>query len=359
MLRAELTHALRDIRLDVALAVADGETVALAGASGAGKTTVLRAIAGLVRPDAGRVTCGDAVWLDRAGGVDLAPEARGCGVLFQDYALFGHLRTWQNVAYGLRDVRRSQRRAAAIALLARFGAEGLADARPGALSGGERQRVALARALATRPRVLLLDEPLSALDPATRAGAARELAAVLADGRVPAIVVTHDYVEAATLGDRVAVLDGGRIVQDAPPAQLAAAPASAFVADFTGASVLAGTARPGGGGLTEVALGGGGVLLSTDRATGPVHAIVRPWEVGLEAADAEPPGAAASARTRLGARVTAVTPLGNRVRVGLAVPEPLTADVTLAAADALALAPGGRVVVVLKATATRLVAPAD
>jgi molybdate transport system ATP-binding protein len=354
MLRAELTHALRDVRLDVALAVADGETVALAGASGAGKTTVLRAIAGLVRPDAGRVTCGDAVWLDRGGGVDLAPEARRCGVLFQDYALFGHLRTWQNVAYGLRDVRRSQRRVAAIALLARFGAEGLADARPGALSGGERQRVALARALATRPRVLLLDEPLSALDPATRASSARELAAVLADGGVPAIVVTHDYVEAATLGDRVAVLDGGRIVQRGPAARLSAAPASGFVADFTGAAVLTGRVREQGGGergLTLVQLDGGGVIAATAPGDGEVAVSIHPWEVTIEPAGAP---ATSSAQNRLEAEVVSVTEIGNRVRVGLALPQPFTAEVTQASVQRLGLRPGLRVVAVWKAAATRV-----
>jgi molybdate transport system ATP-binding protein len=358
MLQVELTHALRGPGLAVELEVAAGETVALAGASGAGKTTILRAIAGLVRPDAGRVRCGGATWLETQRRIDVPPEERGCGVVFQDYALFPHLHVWRNVAYGLRGMRRSARRTAAVALLDRFGAAGLAEARPGTLSGGERQRVALARALAPGPRVLLLDEPLSALDPTTRAGAARELAAALAAGGVPAIVVTHDFVEAATLGDRVAVLDGGRIVQDAPPAMLAAEPGSAFVADFTGASVLPGTARAAAGGLTEVVLAGGGRLLSTDRAAGAVHAVVRPWEAGLEAPGAAPPRDAASPRTRLRARVTAVTPLGNRVRVGLALPEPLTADVTLAAAGGLALAPGTEVVVVLKATATRLLARA-
>jgi molybdate transport system ATP-binding protein len=173
---------------------------------------------------------------------------------------------------------------------------------------------------------------------------------------VPAIVVTHDFAEAALLADRVAVLDGGRIVQHGPAAELAAAPANAFVADFTGASVVDGTARAGPAGLTVVELPSGARVVSSDAAIGPVSAIVRPWDVVLEPPEAAAPDAApVSAQNRLPAQIVAVTPLGNRLRVGLALPEPLAAEVTASAADRLALAPGRRVVAAWKATATRVV----
>src|SRR5919199_4321660 len=213
MLRVDARTALGTLGLDVALHVAPGECLALAGPSGAGKTSVLRVIAGLRRPDAGRVTCGDVVWLDPAAGVDLAPERRRVGYVFQEHALFAHLPAWRNVAYGLRGLPRARRRERAHELLERFGLGHVADARPRTLSGGERQRVALARALALEPAALLLDEPLSALDARTRARAARSLAAALREVAVPAVLVTHDFAEAALLGETIGVLDGGRIVQ--------------------------------------------------------------------------------------------------------------------------------------------------
>ena len=340
------------IELDVALEVPAGECLALAGPSGAGKTSVLRIAAGLLRPRTGRVSCGGELWLDTERGVDVAPERRRCGYVFQEYALFPNLRVWQNVAYPLRELPRAERAERARELLHRFGIAGLADARPQTLSGGERQRVALARALAVRPRALLLDEPLSALDTRTRAAASRALAAVLRAAGVPALLVTHDFAEAAQLGDRVGVIDGGRVVQLGTPAQLAASPVSSFVADFTGASVLTGTARSEAGGLTVVALDGGGEIRSVDERSGPVAASVFPWEISLE-----PPAGAHSdsARNRLAAEVVSVTALGNRVRVGLAAPQPLAAEVTAAAAGELGLRAGVRVTAAWKATATRLV----
>ena len=213
--------------------------------------------------------------------------------------------------------------------------------------------LALARALARRPEVLLLDEPLSALDARTRAGATRELAAVLRESEAPAILVTHDFAEAAQLGDRVGVVDGGRVVQEGTPSELAATPRSAFVADFTGAVVLTGTARPGDGGLTVVELDGGGTVASTDSGFGPVAVSVYPWEIAVE-----PAGEAAhgSAQNRLAAEVVSVTVVGNRVRVGLAAPQPLVAEVTVGSAERLGLRAGGRVVATFKAAATRLVA---
>src|SRR5437763_7124184 len=325
----------------VALEVEPGAPLALAGPSGAGKTTVLRLIAGLGRPRAaGRVACGGETWLDTAAGIDRPPEHRGCGFVFQDHALFPHLTAWRNVAY-------TADRERALGLLRRFGIAHRADAHPHELSGGERQRVALARAMAAGPRVLLLDEPFGALDPRTRAHAARELASFLAELDIPAVVVTHDFAEAALLAGEVAILESGRIVQRDTPSRLAAAPASSFVADFTGAVVLTGTAFPGE--LTRVELDGGGRLTSVDQADGPVAVSVHPWEIALE--PTEPEG---SALNRLDAEVVAVTSIGNRTRVGLAAPQPMAAEITTQSAQRLGLRVGTRVFAVWKAAATRL-----
>jgi molybdate transport system ATP-binding protein len=337
--------------LDVALEVPAGSCLALAGPSGAGKTSVLRVAAGLSRPQHGRVTCGEEVWLDTAEGIDVPCERRRCGYVFQEYALFSHLRAWQNVAYPMRGADRGERRRRALALLERFGVAHLADQRPPTLSGGERQRVAVARALARRPAALLLDEPLSALDARARAAAGRELAAVLTAAGVPALLVTHDFTEAALLGHRVGVIDGGRVIQEGTAAELAAAPASAFVADFAGAVVLTGVARPARDGLTHVTLDGGGTVLSTEPGEGPVAVSVFPWEISLAPAGSERTG---SAQNHLPVRVVSVTAVGNRVRAGLAAPQPLTAELSDASVHELALTPGASVVATWKATATRL-----
>jgi molybdate transport system ATP-binding protein len=335
VLRVEAALSLGSLDLDVAFSVPAGSCLALAGPSGAGKTSVLRVVAGLLKPDRGGVWCGDVEW------TELAPERRRCGYVFQDYALFGHMPAWKNVAYA------GVSRVEAVALLERFGLGSRAQARPAELSGGERQRVAVARALARKPDVLLLDEPLSALDPRTRASAARELAAVLRDSGVPALLVTHDFHEAATLGDVVGVLDAGRIVQMGSAAELSARPASAFVADFTGAVVLTGVASAGA--VTTVALDGGGTVVSTDDASGPVAASVYPWEIVLER-DVAP----SSAQNHLAVEVVSVTQFGGRARVALSAGQPLVAEVTAAAVRDLALAPGARVTATWKAAATRL-----
>ena len=353
MLRVEARARLGALELDVALAVEAGECLAVAGPSGAGKTSVLRVGAGLLRPERGLVEANGETWLDTSRGVDLPPERRRCGYLFQEYALFPHLSAWQNVAYPLQGLSRGERRRRALELLDRFGVGRLAEARPATLSGGERQRVALARALARRPGVLLLDEPLAALDARTRTSAARELGLVLREVEVPALLVTHDFSEAAQLGDRVGVIDAGRVVQEGTPSELAAAPRSAFVADFTGAVVLTGTARAGADGLTHVELDGGGEVASIDAAEGAVAVSVYPWEIAIE-----PAGEAAhgSTQNRLAAEVLSVTAVGNRVRLGLAAPQPLAAEVTSAAAEQLGLRAGLRVTASWKAAATRLVA---
>ncbi len=303
------------------------------GPSGAGKSTLLRLIAGLLRPAAGRVEVDGAVWF--GPGVDLPPERRGVGFVFQDYALFPHLSVRGNVAFGAAQPVEP--------LLERLGIAHLAGARPGSLSGGERQRVALARALATDPRLLLLDEPLSALDPATRGAVAGELASVLREAGVPALVVTHSFEEAVSLTDRVAVIERGRISQQGPAEELLEAPATPFVAEFAGLNHLPGTAH---GGLIE--LDRGGAVRSATSGTGPVSVLIAPWEITL----ALHPPQQESALNHLAGVVERVVVLGSRARV---VAAGITAEVTPESVDRLGLRPGLPVVAVWKATSTRVV----
>ncbi len=333
-----LDHPLRSFRLSVALELGR-ETLALVGPSGAGKSSVLRAIAGLLTPERGSVALGQHRWLDTEAGIELTPERRSVGLVFQEYALFPHLDVRRNVAFGGRE--------RVDELLERFRISHLASARPGDLSGGERQRVALARALARGPRVLLLDEPLSALDAYTRAAVRGELSELLAELQLPTLLVTHDFEDAAALADRVGVIVEGQILQLGPAAELLAAPADAFVASFTGANLLHGTARPGLDGLTEVALDAGGSAWSTDGGEGRVGLVVYPWDVAL--ARTEPID---SAVNHLRGDVRSLVTLGNRVRVRVG---PLTAEITAASAERLGLAEGQPVVASFKATASRLV----
>jgi molybdate transport system ATP-binding protein len=337
-LHVDLSHPLRSFRVELALAVGR-ETVALVGPSGAGKTTVLRAIAGLVRPEQGRIALGARAWFDSERGVDLPPERRSVGLVFQEYALFPHMNVEDNIAYG--------GRARAAELLDRLGIAELRKARPGDLSGGERQRVALARSLARDPAVLLLDEPLSALDAHTRGRVRVELHDLLARLRLPTLIVTHDFHDAAALADRVSVIVEGRLVQSGKAQELVDAPASAFVADFTGGNLLRGLARRGAEGLTEITLEDGTRIFSTDEAEGPVGAVVYPWEVAL--ARAAPTD---SARNHVTAPIATMAPVANRVRVRVG---PLTAEITAASAERLALRPGEVVVASFKAAGTRLV----
>ena len=285
------------------------------------------------------MTFGAEAWLDTERKIHVPPERRSVGLVFQEYALFPHMTVAQNVAYGGRD--------GVPALLETLGIAPLAGARPDELSGGERQRVALARALARDPAVLLLDEPLTALDSHTRAHVRAELEEVLARLRLPTLLVTHDFQDAAALALRVGVLVAGRIVQLGSPAELVAAPASPFVADFTGGNLLRGVARLGGGGLTEIRLDGGARIFSTDRVEGHVGAVVYPWEVAV-ARDAP----VDSAQNHLAAPIASMVPVANRVRVRIG---PLTAEITAASAERLALRPGDHVVASFKATGTRLV----
>jgi molybdenum ABC transporter ATP-binding protein len=336
-LDVRLAHPLRAFGLELALVVESG-TLALVGPSGAGKTTVLRAIAGLLRPRQGSIILDGETWLDTAAGVDVPPERRRVGFVFQEYALFPHMTVRANVAFG-----GSER---VDELLERLRIGALAGAKPHAISGGERQRVALARALARDPAVLLLDEPLAALDAHTRSHVRGELRELLSGLDLPTVLVTHDFEDAATLADRVGVLVEGRLLQVGTPAELVAAPTDAFVASFTGANLLPGVAKPGRDGLTEVALDAGFLAYSTDAARGRAALAVYPWEVALARAAPDD-----SAVNHVWAPIASVVPLGNRVRVRVG---PLAAEVTAASAERLGLREGDVVVASFKATATRL-----
>ncbi len=341
-LNVDFTHPLRSFDAAVSLTVQPGITTALVGPSGAGKTTVLRVVSGLLHPRQGVVRCDGTTWLDTAAGTDVPPERRRVGYLFQEYALFPHLDVLGNVRFGAR------RGAPVDELLERFRIAHLARAHARELSGGERQRVALARALALEPSVLLLDEPLSALDTHTKATVRGELHDLLRQLALPAILVTHDFEDAAALADRIGVIVEGHVLQEGTAAELVGRPESPFVASFTGATLLEGVAAPGRNGLTEIVLDAGGSAWSTDAGEGRVAVAVYPWEVALSQ---ELPDDSAVNHVR--APVASIVPLGNRARVRVG---PVVAEVTLASAERLGLAEGRVAVASFKATATRIVA---
>jgi molybdate transport system ATP-binding protein len=237
----EITKQLPEFTLDVAWSAGDGVAV-LFGPSGAGKTLTLQCLAGLIRPDAGRIVVDDRVLFDSAAGVDLPPQQRRVGYVFQGYALFPHLTVGQNVAFGLRDRPRAERLSRAAEVMERLGLGGLTHRRTGELSGGQRQRVALGRALAIDPALLLLDEPLSALDAPLRRSLRDELRTILSGWGTAAVLVTHDFTEAYQIADRIVIYESGRVIQSAPRAELLWQPASEAVARIMGLrNVLHGT----------------------------------------------------------------------------------------------------------------------
>jgi molybdate transport system ATP-binding protein len=335
-LGVDFTLPLRDFELTLALDVE--RTVALVGPSGAGKTSILRVISGLADRARGRVALGDEVWLDTRLRIARRPEERRVGLVFQEYALFPHLSVRGNVAYAGRG--RVQE------LLERFRIAHLADARPADLSGGERQRVALARALARDPAVLLLDEPLAALDAHTKSQVRGELHELLRELALPTLLVTHDYEDAAALANEVGVLVDGTLRQLASPAELVARPRDAFVASFTGANLLHGSALRSGD-MTEVRLSTGERLFSTDDAEGEVGVVVYPWDVSVAREHADD-----SALNVVRGEIGSVVEVANRVRVRIG---PVTAEVTSSSAGRLELGRGGVAYATFKATGTRLV----
>lgn len=323
------------ITVDAAFAAGAGQTVAILGPNGAGKTTLLRAIAGLRRLDAGRVVLDGVTLEDTTARVNLPTERRPIGVVFQHYLLFPHLDVMENVAYGprARGMPRSKARALASDWLGRLGISALASARPASLSGGEAQRVALARALASGPRLLLLDEPLAALDVTTRSQVRGELRSHLAEFAGVRVLVTHDPVDALTLADRIVVLESGRVVQQGTVAEVTLRPRSDFVADLVGVNLLRGRARQG---LLE--LGDGTAIAIPTHANGEMFAVIRPSAISLYRARPE-----GSPRNVFAGSVASVECGGERCRVRLRGSVPLVVEVTPAAVHELGLAEGAPV----------------
>ncbi len=254
--------------LDVTVAVGPGQVLAVLGPNGSGKSTLLRVVAGLEPLCGGRLAVDGAVVDEPAAGVFVPAELRGVGVVFQDYRLFPHLSVVENVAFSARaqGLGRAAARHAALSWLERFGVADLATRRPTQLSGGQAQKVALARALASSPRVLLLDEPLAALDASATVAARAVVREAVSDFDGATIVVTHDPLDALLLGDRLLVLDRGRVTQEGPVAEVTRRPRTPYVASLVGLNRYAGQLREDG---TTVDLDGGGVLVG--RPDGPVH----------------------------------------------------------------------------------------
>ncbi|MFK4155839.1 ABC transporter ATP-binding protein [Streptomyces fungicidicus] len=326
-------------RLDIALRAAPGEVVALLGPNGAGKTTALRALAGLAPLTAGHL---------RLDGADLRrtpPESRPVGVVFQDYLLFPHLTALDNVAFGprCRGAGKAEARAQAAEWLDRMGLAGHAGARPRRLSGGQAQRVAVARALATHPRLLLLDEPLAALDARTRLEVRAQLRRHLAAFEAVAVLVTHDPLDAMVLADRLVVVEGGRIVQEGSPSEIARHPRTEYIAQLVGLNLYRGQAE----GHT-VRLATGPAVSTTEDLSGPVFVAFPPGAVTLYRE--RPTGS--SARNLWHCEVAGLETHGDQIRVELTGELALAADLTTVAAAELDLHPGAPVWAAVKAAQT-------
>jgi molybdate transport system ATP-binding protein len=329
--------------LSVDIEVRPGEVLALLGPNGAGKSTLLRCLAGLAAVDAGRIMIDSNVVDDPAVAAFVEPEDRSVGFVFQNYVLFEHMTIVENVAFGLRASGTPKARALATAhdWLKRVGLAELAAVRPKALSGGQAQRVALVRALATSPRVLLLDEPLAALDVGTRATVRRDLHRHLESFEGMAILVTHDPVDAYALADRVAILDAGRIVQIGTLAEVTARPRSRYVADLVGVNLVSGNVSEG-----VLATSSGARVVIADAPAGPSLAIIRPHSISLVRDHPE----GSSARNVWAGTVAEIDRLGERARVSIDGLLPLTAEITVAALEAMQLRSGDDLFATVKAT---------
>lgn len=326
----------------------------LFGPSGCGKSTTLRVLAGLERPAEGRIVCGEEVWLDASRGVWRPAQQRRVGLVFQELALFPHLSAAGNIAFGLSRLPRARQQMRVQQMLALFQLESLAESYPNQLSGGQRQRVALARALACQPRLLLLDEPLSALDEPLRAHLRCQIRRQLVQFGIPVIWVTHDRDEALAVGDQLVVMAGGRVRQSGPVEKIFRHPCDLEVARIVGTQVVS-SARliSQRDGLAIVDAGGTElVALAPEEMTREVYVCFRPEEVLLLGPQ---PEAAMSARNRFPAVVRALWPEGALVRVDLQAGFALSALVTRPAAEALALCEGMTVTVAIKAPAIHLI----
>ena len=325
----------------------------LFGPSGSGKTTLLRCLAGLEWPDEGRIQFGSTTWIDAAAHVRLSPQARRIGYMPQDYALFPTHTVAGNIAYGLSDLQSAARQERVRELIALLQLQGLEQAKPTQLSGGQQQRVALARAIARRPQLLLLDEPLSALDAPTRVKLCGELRALLTQQAIPAIVVTHDWAEALTLGDIIAVMNAGQVLQVGSPQEVFSRPANAEVAKIVGIeTVVQGHVVANDNGLATVSVNGTRLKgLSADVSGSAVYVCIRAEDVLLEQAGS----GITSARNHLSGHVTEVVPQGVLVTVTVDCGFPLRAVITRGAREELGLEIGSVVTAAIKAGAVHLV----
>lgn len=342
-LRAHIVVSRGSLDLDVWLNVADGEVVALLGPNGAGKSTTLRCLAGLLSIGRGSIEYDGTVLDDPATGTFVPSEDRACGVTFQHYQLFPTMTVLENVAFGLRakGVDKTLARDRAREWLLRVGVDAVERSRPDQLSGGQAQRVALARALASRPKLLLLDEPLAALDALTRVEVRRELRRHLEEFLGSVVLVTHDPVDAYALADRVVIIEGGHVVQDGTFTDIAAHPRSAYVAELAGVNMLRGSLM---GGVFAID-GGATLVVAADHLDGQAIAVIRPQAVSLHATRPE-----GSPRNTWHAAVIEVDHRGDRVRVRLQGPVQLTAEITAAAAEALSIKVGLELWAAVKAT---------
>jgi molybdate transport system ATP-binding protein len=328
--------------LDATLTAAPGEVVALLGPNGAGKTTALRALAGLIALDDGHIELDGRRLDDPAAKRFTVPEHRRIGVVFQDYLLFPHLSALENVAFGprCRGVPRADARSRAAGLLDRVGLGEHARKKPRQLSGGQAQRVALARALATEPHLLLLDEPLAALDARTRLDTRAHLRGHLAGHAGPTVLVTHDPLDAMMLADRLIIIEDGRVVQTGDAATITSRPRTDYVARLVGLNLYRGRAEGDAVRVTDDF-----ALITAVPQQGEVFVAFPPSAVALHAKRPE-----GSPRNTWPATVSAVSRHGDALRIELTGPIAVAADVTPAAAVQLELEPGREVWASLKAT---------
>jgi molybdenum ABC transporter ATP-binding protein len=351
MLVCNIEKALRDfeLKLDVTLG---NETLVIVGHSGCGKSTTLKMLAGLMAPDNGQIAVDEQTLFDKNKKMNISPEDRGIGFLFQNYALFPHLSVFENVAYGL-DSKKMSKEGKAVKvenMLQTLDIVHLIDNMPDNLSGGEQQRVALARALVLEPNVLLLDEPLSALDVTTRGRVRRELKKTLSFLDIPTIIVTHDYEDAISLGDRILVMDHGRVIQEGTAKELLTYPRSAFVADFSGTNFFSGEAERNEGGLTDLKVEEGEVTLSSAQmAKGSLSVMIHPWDIDL--AKEKPVDTDVN---MLRGEVVNVLSYGNRARVEIEGSLPLTVEITAEVLEYLDLRDQDPVYVVIHPSAVKV-----
>jgi molybdate transport system ATP-binding protein len=342
-LQAELRLRLGSLDLHVEFTVAPGELVALLGPNGAGKSTVLRCLAGLTAVDSGRVTLDGVVLDDPEAGTFVAAQRRPVGFVFQSYLLFDRMSVLENVAYGLRARGQAKAEARQVAAhwLERVGLADLADRRPTTLSGGQAQRVALARAMAADPRLLLLDEPLAALDAGTRVIVRRDLHRYLDSFDGMRVLVTHDPLDAFALAHRVVILEAGRVVQSGTLAEVTAHPRSRYVADLVGVNLVAGAVSG-----SELRTASGARVVVADAEPGPSFALIRPHSIVL----VRRPPDGMSARNLWSGTINGIDRLGDRARVSIEGALPLTAEITVAALESLDLRPGEPIHASVKAT---------